>query len=147
ASGLMDCTILANGLRSTASSVDMATILNRLPDHLPSQPPKQIPRFCLAGGLVFPYRNLAGEVNGFARVRPHWPRVRDGKPVKYEHPFGEPNRAYFPVGSLEKLRDGTSPVHVTEGEKKALALSQLDLAAVGLGGVWNWKVKGPDELI
>src|SRR5262249_35131517 len=64
-----------------------------------------------------------------------------------EAPVGEPNHAYYPVASLAKLRDGVSPVYVTEGEKKALALSQLDLAAVGIGGVWSWKKKGTEELI
>jgi len=110
----------------------LATILNQLPD----RPPKQIPVFCYAGGLVFPYRNLEGEVNCFARVRPHCPPTKDGKPSKYMQPKGSPLRAYFPEASLAKLRDGESPIYITEGEKKALALSQLGLASVGIGGFW-----------
>lgn len=99
------------------------------------------------GALVFPYRSLDGTVNGFARKRPHNPRVIDGKAVKYEQPPGSPLRGYFPVGSLPKLRKGDNPVYITEGEKKALALSQLNIAAIGIGGVWCWKKKGVDELI
>jgi hypothetical protein len=97
--------------------------------------------------LVFPYRGLDGKVNCFARRRPHVPRMVDGKLAKYEQPKGSPLRAYYPSASLPKLRDRDSPVYIAEGEKKALALSQLGLAAVGIGGVWCWKKKGTDELI
>ena len=73
--------------------------------------------------------------------------MNDGEPIKYEQPVGEGLHAYYPVASLPKLLDGASPVYVTEGEKKAIALSQLDLAAVGIGGVWAWKQKDTEELI
>jgi putative DNA primase/helicase len=99
------------------------------------------------GALVFPYRDLDGRVNCFARRRPHRPRVVEGKPVKYEKPKGSDLRAYFPAASLEKLRDGVSNVFITEGEKKTLALSQLGLAAVGIGGIWCGCKKGTDQLI
>lgn len=90
---------------------------------------------CL-GGLVIPYRDLEGKVNGFARVRPHMARKgKNGKPIKYEQPKGEPLRAYFPAASLEQLRDGESQIFITEGEKKALALAQVGAAAIGIGGV------------
>lgn len=125
AAGLTDATILVNKVRTEFDSGKLAAILNCGPGSTA----------CL-GGLVFPYRDLAGEVNCFARVRPHHPRTRDGKPIKYEQPKDSPMRAYFPAGSLEKLRDAGEPIYVTEGEKKALALSQLDLAVIGLGGVW-----------
>ncbi len=118
ASGLTSATMRANGLRTER------------------------------GSLVFPYRSLSGEMNCFARRRPHKPRLdANGKPIKYEQPPRTPPRAYFPVASLPLLRDGTNPVYITEGEKKALALSQLGLAAVGIGGVWCWKKKGTDKLI
>jgi hypothetical protein len=38
-------------------------------------------------------------------------------------------------------------VYITEGEKKAMALSQLGLAAIGLGGVWCGVEKESGELI
>lgn len=97
--------------------------------------------------LVFPYRDLDGTVNCFARCRPHKPRVIDGKPVKYEQPKGTPLRAYYPAASVPMLRSGSAPIYITEGEKKALALSQLKLAAIGIGGIYSWKKKGTDELI
>jgi putative DNA primase/helicase len=145
-SGLTDETIRENGIYTVGGStkedwIKLATILNQLPE----RPPKEIPWFCRGGGLVFPYRDLDGTPNDFVRVRPHEPRTRDGRPVKYEQPAGVPPRAYFPGASLPLLNDGTSPVFVTEGEKKALA--QLGLAAVGIGGVWCWKAKDAEELI
>jgi hypothetical protein len=143
ASGLTEPTIRANQVRTEDDPVKLATILNRLPD----RPPKQIPAFCCGGGMVFPYRNLTGEVNCFARVKPHQPRVRHGKPIKYEQPLGSTLHAYFPVGSLAQLRAGAGDVYLTEGEKKTLSLSQLGLAAVGLGGVFCALKKGTGELI
>lgn len=100
------------------------------------------------GALVFPYRRLDGKMNGFARTRPHNPPVdKNGKSKKYLQGQGTGCRAYFPQASLAKLRKGEEPIYITEGEKKALALSQLGLAAVGLGGVDAWRVKGTNELI
>ena len=100
------------------------------------------------GALLFQYRRLDGTWDEFGRRRPHKPRRdKEGRVVKYEQPPGVPPRAYFPSGSLKKLRDGKSPIYITEGEKKAMALSQLGIAAVGLGGVWCWKWNGSEELI
>jgi hypothetical protein len=132
ASGLTDQTIFQNELRTETDPVKLAEILNRLPE----RPPKQIKEFCRRGALLFPYRDLEGNVNCYARAKPHEPRTADGKPVKYESPVGSELRAYFPEASLPLLNDGKSPVYVTEGEKKALALAQLGLAAVGIGGIW-----------
>jgi len=71
----------------------------------------------------------------------------DGKVAKYIQPNGSPLRAYFPAGSTDKLRDGETPVFITEGEKKALALSQIGLEAVGIGGIWCGCKKGTADLI
>lgn len=102
-------------------------------------------------GLVFPYRDLEGNVNCFARVRLHIPRMDDkGKPVKYAQPQKSGQRAFYAATSLEQLKDGTAPVFVTEGEKKALALAQLGYTAVGIGGIWSGTQKtdaGGHELI
>jgi putative DNA primase/helicase len=94
---------------------------------------------------VFPHYDFS-ENNGYVTVRPRSPRVRDGKPVKYEAPAGKSPRSYFPKRSRPQLRKGTGPIHVTEGAKKALKLSQHGYPAAGIIGVWNWKKKGSDEL-
>jgi hypothetical protein len=145
ASGLTRQTIRAAGLYTVTEGdgVTLARLLNRQPEYRPTD----VPAFCRSGGLVYPYRNLAGEVNCFARVKPRRPRQRKGKPVKYEQPVNSSPRAYYAPAVLPRLRGGKSPVHITEGEKKALALSQLGLAAVGLGGVYGWTSGGAGELI
>jgi hypothetical protein len=135
-SGLTDETIRENGLYTAYDSSELASILHRGRQSN-----------CCLGGLVFPYRDMEGELNSFARVRPHHPRTREGEPIKYEQPVGESNRAYYPMASLPKLRDGESAIFITEGEKKALALSQLDRAAVGICGIWSWKPKDAEKLI
>lgn len=94
-------------------------------------------------GTVFPYRDLRGAVNCFKR----WRLRQPVGPKKYHQPFGSEVKAYFPVASLMKLRDGQSPIYITEGEKKALALSQLGHAAIGLGGVTNWNKPKTTELL
>ena len=97
--------------------------------------------------MIIPFRNLAGEMNGFARKRHHAPPIINGKPAKFTQPKGSPVRPYFPVASLEKLRDCFSPVFITESDLKAMVLAQLDLAGVGLTGVNCWNEKGTDNLI
>lgn len=99
------------------------------------------------GALELLYRDLSGETNCFARTRPHNPRYKDGKPVKYEQPKGSPPRAYFPVASLPFINDALSDIYLPEGELKALCLSQLGVGAVGIGGVWCAFKKQSNELI
>jgi hypothetical protein len=100
------------------------------------------------GALVFPYRDLHGQVNCFARRRLHKPkRDRKGKLHHYEQPPDSGQRAYFPVQSLHKLRNTESLILITEGEKKTLAIAQLGYAAIGLGGVWGGCKRGSEELI
>src|SRR5437588_729945 len=99
-SGLKDATIRANKLWTEFNPVKLAEILNQIPEGHG----KQIPLFC-HGGLVFPYYDLH-EDNGFHRVRPHGPRVRNGKPVKYEHPKGQPHHLYLPKSTREMIDGG-----------------------------------------
>jgi putative DNA primase/helicase len=136
-SGLKDETISAAKIYTENDGAKLAKLLNR----------KHVD-FLRFGGTVFPYHTLTGEVNYYACVRPHQPRInKNGGPKKYEVPLGESCRAYYPPGSLAKLLDGKSDVYITEGQKKALALSQLGFAAVGIAGAWNWKKPKTDFLI
>ncbi len=137
ASGLTDATIRANGLYTESDPVKLGGLLNF----------SQWAECCRGGGLVFPYHSLEWTLIPFGRVRPLIQRVVDGKANKYEQPFRKEPRAYFPAGSVKALRDGSGDVYITEGEKKAMALCQAGLTAVGVGGVDCWKVKGKEELI
>jgi len=104
-------------------------------------------------GLAIPYF-LPGESRIREwRLRRDHPEIeyKDGKPRdrgKYLSPPGRRNMIYFVPGiSLDLVKAVDTPVIVTEGEFKTLALWRLanhDSIAprflpIGLGGVWNWR--------
>jgi putative DNA primase/helicase len=135
-SGLSDETIAASGVYSEHDPIKLGLLIN-------GNWPKR-----LGTGLVFRYRELDGELNGYARVKPDSPRTFKNKPVKYESRRREPNRIYFPPGTVEHLQEPTTDLFITEGEKKALAAAQLGLCCIGLGGVDSWRVsKSADRLL
>jgi hypothetical protein len=137
-STLTAATIRTNHLRTECNAATLAAMLNR----------DRVHDWCLGGGLVFPYFDEAGKPEGYCRVKPRFPRKdKDGKPIKYEAPAGHPPRAYIPPLSRRLLGESATDIYLTEGEKKTLALLQLTLAAVGVGGVWCWKKKDSDELL
>ena len=92
-------------------------------------------------GLLIPLLRLDGEVGGY-QFRPDNPRVKDGKEIKYETPWKQPNMLDFPPGVAERLKDRSTPIWLTEGVKKVDAGFCAGLAIVGLTGVWNWLKDG-----
>ncbi len=122
ASGLTDETIEGAGIY-TASNGEIAKLLGWQPKH------------CDWGaGIVYPF------ADGYSRVKLDFPRSCEGKPIKYESPKSAPNRAYFPPGFRDAVPQADTIV-ITEGEKKALAVSQLGVPCIGLVGVWGWQEK------
>lgn len=100
------------------------------------------------GALVIPYADLrTGAFNCYAVRRPHKPPVRDGKPLKYLAPAGQPSQPYFPAESRAALLDAAEALFITEGPLKALALAEHGFATVAPLGIWNWKQKGTDALL
>ncbi len=98
--------------------------------------------------LVIPYFAPDGTPTGYARLKPDRPRKdkkKDSKPVKYESPAGQPNRAYVPPGTRAALADAGVPLLVTEGEKKGAAADQHGFPCVALSGVWAWQLKRPKD--
>lgn len=89
-------------------------------------------------GLLVPSLRADGSTWGH-QYRPDVPRVRDGKPVKYETPTGQSNGLDVPPGVGPKLADPSVPLIVTEGVKKADAAACRGLACVALPGVWSWR--------
>ncbi|MGD0577329.1 MAG: hypothetical protein ABSC08_00220 [Bryobacteraceae bacterium] len=85
------------------------------------------------------------------RDHPEWKEGKDGKPKpdkKYLAPPKGSNRLYLPPGTTpDELQDVAIPLAITEGEKKALALSRLAryeterprFIPVAIAGVWNWR--------
>ncbi len=140
ASGLTDETIALANVYTEHRAKAIAELLRR----------RTFPRHHGAA-LVFPmYMPGAAEPHEY-RVKPNTPRTdKRGKPIKYEQPDARTAGVlvYFPPRARrgEWYADTARPLHWTEGEKKALALDQLDLATIGLTGVWNWlDVKHKDD--
>jgi hypothetical protein len=132
-SGLTDETIAAAGIYSTDDADEVRRILkwNRGGD-------------AMLPAMVFPFRNVLGMESCYSRIKADKPRKdKDGKPIKYESPKGEPNRAFFPPDT----RVGCSgvPFIITEGEKKALAAEAAGIPTIGLTGVWGWCMKRPRD--
>lgn len=89
-------------------------------------------------GLLVPQLRADGSCWGY-QYRPNSPRLRDGKPVKYETPTGQRNGIDVPPGVGPMLGDPSVPLWITEGVKKADAAVVAGLACVALPGVWSWR--------
>jgi putative DNA primase/helicase len=96
--------------------------------------------------LVIPFGDVHGVYNCYQLLRPHKPPIIKGKARKYVAPTGESTPIYVPAESRGKLLDPSVAFVVTEGPLKALALAQRGHAAIGVTGVFNWKLKGKQEL-
>jgi len=97
---------------------------------------------------AIPYLGLDGKATQHYRIRflgklDELQQDAKGKPMRYSNPKGSAPRFYFAhLGKVawKKLAgDGSSPVWITEGEKKAAAMCKLGFPTIGLGGVWNWR--------
>ena len=102
-------------------------------------------------GLLIPYHHTSIRVRGrdlpYTRLRVE-PELRRSPGQKYESPLKQRIQAglnfhiYMPPGVDQLRRDRARPILVTEGEKKALKLTQEGLPALGLGGVWMFADPG-----
>jgi len=91
--------------------------------------------------LVLPmYRPRSGEFIGF-QFKPAVPQPRPGtdKTVKYVSPRGMGNRLDVHPMVRDRVNDPAATLWITEGIKKADALSTRGAVAVTLTGVWNWR--------
>lgn len=125
-SGLSDETIVLSGCYS-ATEEEVAAILGFDPK---------------SSGLVLPYPDLDGGASIFRRVKldnPFTPRGKK-KLAKYLSPKNSQNHLYVPPNlDREALRDASTTIIITEGEKKALKACQEGLACIALPGVWGFK--------
>jgi hypothetical protein len=77
------------------------------------------------------------------QIRPDNPRRnKKGKPIKYETPGG--GRCILDVHprNMDRIRDASVPLWITEGIKKGDALTSHGECAISLTGVWNWQRDG-----
>ncbi|HQQ76459.1 MAG TPA: DUF3854 domain-containing protein [Thermoanaerobaculia bacterium] len=90
--------------------------------------------------LVFPLFDPTGRASGH-QLRPDAPRLRDGKPAKYE---SLPGRApVLDVNPLctARLADPANRLWITEGVKKGDALVSAGEVAMAINGVYGWRGK------
>ena len=98
------------------------------------------------GGWEIPYLDPQGRPYTYGDGVPFVRRkLKPGSDPKYLTPTGAGNRPYFspllPKGYLE----GTKPLLITEGEKKADSLTAHGFPCVGLTGVWGWVDRRGEE--
>ena len=89
-------------------------------------------------GLLIPLFSVAGDNAGY-QYRPDQPRIRNGKPIKYETRAGQHAVIDAHPRLVAQLRDPAVPLWITEGTKKADSAVSLGLCCVALSGVWNWR--------
>ena len=91
-----------------------------------------------------PYFSMTGEINGFARSRLLPPiATADGHTQKYTQPISSTPHLYLPpLHDWQAIASDTKKrLIITEGEKKAAKACQEGFVALGVGGVWNWRVR------
>jgi hypothetical protein len=67
--------------------------------------------------------------------------------IKYLQPRRSGVRLFFPLATLGRVFVGDAAVWFVEGEKKALAVSQLGFPAVGFAGIEGWHLAGSSTLL
>jgi len=88
--------------------------------------------------LLIPVHDVHGQIATY-QARPDEPRIRDGKPLKYETPRGTRMVLDVPPGCRARLGDPSIPLFITEGARKADAAASHDLCCIAVLGVWNWR--------
>ena len=95
----------------------------------------------LGSGLLVPMYGALG-ADGHYQFRPDTPRTKaDGKALKYETPEGAHNILDVHPRMQTHLTNPTVTFVITEGVKKADALTSLGVLAGALAGVWSWRTK------
>lgn len=109
--------------------------------------------------LYIPYYNPMDSTKPLS-ILPKWPpfyrirylvepngfnKVAESKPLRYMQPRGSGVCAYFPRGSVDWrviIGDSTTPIIITEGEKKAARSCLSGHPTIGLGGVYSFRSAG-----
>lgn len=95
-----------------------------------------------APALIIPMYSPRGEYV-IHQIRPDTPRENNkGKPIKYETPAGSSVRLDVHPSQMERLRDSSVPLWITEGVKKADSLASRGQCTIALQGVWCWQKGG-----
>ena len=93
---------------------------------------------CGVPALVIPVYSPFGEF-ALYQARPDTPRIKAGKPIKYETLAGSRMVLDCHPSLRHRLRDPAIPLWITEGVKKGDSLISHECCAIALLGVWNWR--------
>ncbi|HEX7312315.1 MAG TPA: DUF3854 domain-containing protein [Pyrinomonadaceae bacterium] len=93
---------------------------------------------CRVPALLIPVWSVNGEIATY-QIRPDEPRIKDGKPLKYETPAGAHMALDVPPAARPLLANPSLPLFITEGARKADAAVSRGLCCVALLGVWNFR--------
>lgn len=132
-SGLTDETIRVQRFRSVPPGMI---------DHLLGfQAPKVVSAY------LIPFPDPRGGFMDHVRMKT-FPPLTDGTghAVKYLQPRRSGVRVYFPLTTLAAVLHSVEPLYIIEGEKKALAVAQLGLPAIGICGIEGWHAAGSRAL-
>jgi hypothetical protein len=91
-------------------------------------------------GLWIPGHTVWGDRNA-GQLRPDEPRVVKGRELKYETPHGSISYLDIHPLMLDRVRNTTDGIVITEGVKKADSLSSRGVPTIALTGVWNFRGK------
>jgi hypothetical protein len=97
----------------------------------------------IAPALVIPIYGTGGEIVTY-QARPDRPRVRNGRPVKYETPSRSRMHLDVPPSARGAIGNPAATLMITEGVRKGDAGATQGMCCIALLGVWNWR--GTNEL-
>lgn len=132
-SGLTDETIARQKIRSVPPSM-IAPLLG-------FDAPKVVHAYLL------PFADPCGGWFDFVRMKV-FPTITTSKgTIKYLQPRRSGDRIYFPLATpLAAVRHSMEPLYLVEGEKKALAVAQTGVPAIGMCGIDGWHLAGARTL-
>src|SRR5690606_23978344 len=94
----------------------------------------------LLEGLLIPLYRATGEQISYQYRPDRTPKIK-GKARKYASSAGRPSVLDVHPHNTERIKDTGIPLWITEGVKKADALTSAGLCVVALSGVYNWRSK------
>src|SRR5205823_1475208 len=92
--------------------------------------------------LCVPQYGPIGKPNGVC-IRQDDPRLRYGKPIRYELPAGASSVLDVHPSQVDAIADPRRVLVICEGIKKADAAVSRGITAISIPGVWGWK--GPNQ--
>jgi uncharacterized protein DUF3854 len=101
---------------------------------------------------LIPYADPHADSHGggwmeHVRLKIFPPITTENGTIKYLQPRRSGVRLYFPITTLPQILAGDEALWLVEGEKKALAVAQLGLPAVGFAGIEGWHLAGSSTLL